>query len=130
MDFQVGKKYALVMDTNCVPTYNATYDELTLTGILSYEEAVKQDDIVTKYNAISARKNFNISLKLMTFLKFKTKAGNNIIISKEYISNSTELTTLDLAITITSINSNDVTIIRNALEDLGYLDAKYDKKNL
>lgn len=130
MDFQVGKKYALTMDTNCVPTYNATYDELTLTGILSYEEAVKQDDIVTKYNAISARKNFNINLKLMTFLKFKTKSNTNIIISKEYIASSTELTTIDLTITITSINSNDITIIRNALENLGYLDASYNQKNL
>lgn len=130
MDYQIGKKYEVTLDSACVPSFDSVYDDVKLVGILSYEEAVKQDDIVTKHQAISAKKTFNINIKIMTFLKFETKSNGYIIIAKEYISSSRELSTIDLTITISSINTNDLDIIKSALEDLGYLDAVYNKRNI
>lgn len=130
MNYKVGTKYKIVLESECVPTFQATYDDLLLNGILSYNDALKQDDIITKHNSITSRKAFNVNIKMMTFLKFETKQGTPLIIAEEYINSSEALTTLDLLITITSINSSDISTIKKALDGLGFLDAKYDTKSL
>lgn len=124
---KLGSKYKVEILSNCVPTFDASYDELTLKAILSYEEALKVDDVTSKYQSIKSSGSINVNIRDLIFYKFTTLSGNTIVIADAYMSKATSITTMHLTIEIPSINDTDFSLIKKALDDLGYIDAVYNK---
>jgi hypothetical protein len=122
-DFELGKRYSF---TTIAPTVlQEAYTNVKVVGTVSMEGALKYADIITIHsNVLSASGSTSLPdvPNGLTFILFTKDNSNTIIpLALEYINSDVTLVTdFNLTITVKSVNNNDINLIRNTLDALGY----------
>lgn len=122
-DFELGKRYSF---TTIAPTVlQESYTNVKVVGTVSMEGALKYADVITIHsNVLSATANTSLPSvpNGLIYILFTKENSNTILpLALDYInSDVTAVTDMKLTITIDSLNRNDITLIRNTLDALGY----------
>lgn len=121
MDYKLKRLYKF--NTIAPTVLGNAYNNMQLTGILTYEEASTYTDILSMHNSIRSvisNTTLPVNASSCTFLKFLSQDKNVSIFAMEYLLNVEEVTTQKLIITVNNYTSSDYTIIRDTLLKYGY----------
>lgn len=122
MNFNIKKTYNF--DTLAPTILNNHYKNMKVISIMDSTEAFKYSDILTLHSKIlniipSIPKN----VKDLTYILFENIDNKNILLAYEYIelNSIVEVKTIGLTIKINDALTSDISIIRKALTELGYV---------
>ena len=124
---QLGKTYNF--KTLSPVILGSTYNNQKVIGIFNSTEAMKYGDIQTTYALVYKEVPTLPKVNDLTFILFESLDQDKTILALEYldINTITEVTTFKLNIVINNANTEDTSIITNALKELGYTNFKIDK---
>ena len=122
MAFEIKKTYNF---TTLVPSLlGGEYKNMQLVSLMTPDEAVKYQDILTLHEQVRTLIALNMSANDCTYVKFKTLEGDTKIIALEYIEPDSikEVTTVNIRIELQRATTEDISIITARLKELGYVD--------
>ena len=122
MAFEIKKTYNF---TTLVPSLlGGEYKNMQVVSLMTPDEAVKYQDILTLHEQVRTLIALNMSANDCTYVKFKTLEGDTKIIALEYIEPDSikEVTTVNIRIELQRATTEDISIIRARLKELGYVD--------
>lgn len=122
MAFEIKKTYNF---TTLVPSLlGGEYKNMQVVSLMTPDEAVKYQDILTLHEQVRTLIALNISANDCTYVKFKTLEGDTKIIALEYIEPDSikEVTTVNIRIELQRATTEDISIITARLKELGYVD--------
>ena len=122
MAFVIKKTYNF---TTLVPSLlGGEYKNMQVVSLMTPDEAVKYQDILTLHEQVRTLIALNISANDCTYVKFKTLEGDTKIIALEYIEPDSikEVTTVNIRIELQRATTEDISIITARLKELGYVD--------
>ena len=122
MAFEIKKTYNF---TTLVPSLlGGEYKNMQVVSLMTPDEAVKYQDILTLHEQVRTLKALNMSANDCTYVKFKTLEGDTKIIALEYIEPDSikEVTTVNIRIELQRATTEDISIITARLKELGYVD--------
>lgn len=130
MDFKLKRLYKF--NTIAPTVLGNAFANMQLVGMLTYEEASKEIDVLNIHNNIRtvvSNTTLPINASSCTFLKFISLDGNISIFAMEYLINVEEVSTQKLIITVNNYTSNDYTVIRDTLLRYGYDNIDFKVEN-
>ena len=122
MAFEIKKTYNF---TTLVPSLlGGEYKNMQVVSLMTPDEAVKYQDILTLHEQVRTLIALNISANDCTYVKFKTLEGDTKIIALEYIEPDSikEVTTVNIRIELQRATTEDISIITARLKELGYVE--------
>lgn len=123
--FKIGKTYNF--NTLAPVIIGDLQEMMKVLSIMSFDEAIKQYDVVTLHENVRHHINANLLVNDLTFILFKCSDGTKKIIPLEYINSNSivEVEKVKIIIELEAINNEDLQIIKETLINAGYLNGKY-----
>lgn len=124
MGFSINKSYRFF--TLAPSILGGEHTNMKVLAIMTADQAVQQQDIVTQHNALSAIiPMLPKSVSDCTFILFKTANGDRVLYANEYIDQSTitETATTNIRIELLDAELLDLAVIRTRLLELGFTNA-------
>lgn len=121
--FNLRKTYNFNTLGDLSSLFNERYSLMKLVAIVDALEALKYDDVVSKHEAAyPLAPTLPKSYRDLTYLVFENYDRVKLTIAQEYIDaySVTEVKSIDLSIKVRNISTEDITVIKNALIELGY----------
>ena len=121
--FNLRKTYNFNILGDLSSLFNERYSLMKLVAIVDALEALKYDDVVSKHEAAyPLSPTLPKSYRDLTYLVFENYDRVKLTIAQEYIDaySVTEVKSIDLSIKVRNISTEDITVIKNALIELGY----------
>lgn len=120
--FEINKVYNF--NTIAPVTLGLTYKNMKVIGAnINYRLAVNYTDIyTTREKIIQETGNDLLNVKDVSYVIFENEYGDTVVLSLDWIvSNSiVVVASIDATLKLSNINTVDLTIIRNAINALGY----------
>lgn len=119
--FQLNKSYNF--RTLAAALLNHEYKNQKVVGIMNAKEAVKYRDIQTLHSNVSKMvTNLPQDINKLTFLLFENMDREKQVLALEYIDPNSivEITTFNIRIDIRNANTEDLSLLRYRLLELGY----------
>jgi len=118
--FQINNVYNFA---TIAPTIlGAQYNNMTVKGILTIDEAIKQSDVVTTHEAVKAVSAvLPVSPNNMIFILFVDGTGNTLIMAQDYITPTSIVLVTSVTINIQINNATTAMepLLRMRLAELG-----------
>jgi len=118
--FQINNVYNFA---TIAPTIlGAQYNNMTVKGILTIDEAIKQSDVVTTHEAVKAvSAALPVSPNNMIFILFVDGTGNTLIMAQDYITPTSIVLVTSVTINIQINNATTAMepLLRMRLAELG-----------
>ena len=92
---------------------------------MPYEEALKKRDIITLHeNLTTVLDGLPANMEEYVFVLFENSTGEQVLLAEQWIdADSVALKNLTkMTITVNNIALTDVSVIQNAITELGYID--------
>lgn len=105
------------------------FTNMKVRGIMDFEEGVKYRDIATLHSTVkSSIPGIADDVKDLTFILFETLDGENVLLAKEYINADSvvQVQTVNVRAEINNVTTEDITIIKTKLQELGYTNFTVD----
>lgn len=121
--FKIRNSYTFNINSNLTGLFNEKYNLMKLIAITDFSQAITYEDVSSKHEAAyPLLTSLPKSPVELTYLVFTDINSNKIVIPEEYIdlTTVTEVKSVVVNIKIKDISTDDISIIKNALSELGY----------
>lgn len=122
--FELKKTYNFSVKTDAATILDAKYENMKVIALMNNEEAAKKSsDINTTYTTLKgAISDLPESIVDLTFIMFKKTDDTTVILALEYIDTDTivEVEGVNIRLNVLNANTEDISIINQAIQELGY----------
>lgn len=124
MKFSLHKRYNFI--TIAPAILGGRYSNMRVISILNAQEANKYRDIYTLHEQVKASLENNIQVSDLTYIVFEDMAGTKLVLPNEYIVQDSIILvdSIKILIEVPDANTEDLSILREKLKELGYIKCK------
>ena len=100
-----------------------SYQSMKVVSIMDSKQAIQHADILTIYNNVkTVISNLPSSVDDLTYILFENTDKEKVLLALEYIeiSSVVEVETIDIVMKVYDVTTEDLSIIRKAVSELGY----------
>lgn len=108
----------------------ARFENMKAIALLNYEQARKYRDVAVLHEMIKGTVSTTLPLNVKdcSFICFESPDKTTTILALEYLINIESVNISTLVININNYTANDYSVIKSALEDLGYRNITFEIK--
>lgn len=126
MTFQIKKSYNF--NTLAGVMLGQSYQSMKVISIMDSKQAIQYGDIMTTFNNVKTIiSNLPSSVDDLTFILFENTDKEKVLLALEYIELDSiiEVKSIDIEMKLYDVTTEDLSIIRKAISELGYTNVKF-----
>lgn len=119
--FELKKTYTF--NTLAPAVLGEKYQVMRVRSIMDYDNALLKKDVTTEFQTLKPLiPSLPDNVRDLTFILFEDINGSDILFALEYINATTikEVSAIDIRVEIRGVSSEDLSIIKTKLTEMGY----------